>query len=136
MGEGNRGTVLEPLMQYEWVPYIYAWSGMLFDLLIPFLMLWKKTRNVAFVSAIIFHLNNNFVFSIGVFPMLALTLTMLYYDAGFPRKMVPQQIKKWVSGEYRKRLLGRNQALASTKSQTQPFFLLLNQDYLLFDLLN
>ena len=72
MGEGNRGTILEPLMQYEWVPYIYAWSGMLFDLLIPFLMLWKRTRNVAFVAAIIFHVNNHFVFSIGVFPMLAL----------------------------------------------------------------
>jgi hypothetical protein len=43
LGEGNRGTFLEPLMQYEWVPYFYAWSGMLFDLFIPFLLLWKPT---------------------------------------------------------------------------------------------
>jgi hypothetical protein len=135
MGEGNRGTFLEPLMQYEWVPYIYAWSGMLFDLLIPFLMLWKKTRNVAFVSVIIFHLNNNFVFSIGVFPMLALMLTLIYYDAGFPRKIVPKQIKKWVSREYRKRLLDRNQAISSTQSQTQPFLLAFLGIYILIQLL-
>ena len=135
MGEGNRGTFLEPLMQYELVPYIYAWSGMLFDLLIPFLMLWKPTRNLAFVSAIIFHLNNNFVFSIGVFPMLALTLTMIYYDAGFPRKIVPNKIKKWVSGEYRKRLLDRNQAVSASYSLTRPFILAFLGIYILIQLL-
>ena len=123
MGEGNRGTFLEPLMHYEWVPYFYAWSGMLFDLLIPFLMLWKPTRNLAFLSAIIFHTNNNFVFSIGVFPMLALTLTMIYYDAGFPRKIVPNKIKKWLSGQYRKRLPDRNLAVSASHSQTRPLIL-------------
>jgi len=135
MGEGNRGTFLEPLMQYEWVPYIYAWSGMLFDLLIPFLMLWKPTRNLAFVSAIIFHLNNNFVFSIGVFPMLALMLTLIYYDAGFPRRIVPNKIKKWVSGQYRKRLLERNQAVSASHSQTQPLILAFLGIYILIQLL-
>jgi hypothetical protein len=135
MGEGNRGTFLEPLMQYEWVPYFYAWSGMLFDLLIPFLMLWKKTRNLAFFSAIIFHLNNNFVFSIGVFPMLALTLTMIYYDAGFPRRIVPGKIKKWVSGVYRKRLIDSNQPISTTQSQTRPFILAFLGIYILIQLL-
>ena len=81
MGEANRGTFLEPLMQYEWSPYFYAWSGMLFDLFVPFFLLWKRTRNIAFVAAIFFHVNNNFVFSIGVFPMLALMMTLIFYDA-------------------------------------------------------
>ncbi len=55
LGEANRGTFLEPLMQYEGVPYFYAWSGLLFDLFIPFLLLWKKSRNLAFVAAVVFH---------------------------------------------------------------------------------
>ena len=135
MGEGNRGTFLEPLMQYEWVPYIYAWSGMLFDLLIPFLMLWKRTRNLAFLSVIIFHTTNNFVFSIGVFPMLALMLTLIYYDAGFPRRIVPNKIKIWVSGVYRKRLLERNQAISSSHSQTRPLFFAFLGIYFLIQLL-
>jgi vitamin K-dependent gamma-carboxylase len=135
MGEGNRGTFLEPLMQYEWVPYIYAWSGMLFDLLIPFLMLWKRTRNLAFLSVIIFHTTNNFVFSIGVFPMLALMLTLIYYDAGFPRRIVPNKIKIWVSGVYRKRLLERNQAISASHSQTRPLFFAFLGIYFLIQLL-
>jgi len=135
MGEGNRGTFLEPLMQYEWVPYIYAWSGMLFDLLIPFLMLWKPTRNLAFLSAIIFHTYNNFVFSIGIFPMLALMLTLIYYDAGFPRRIVPYKINKWVSGQYRKRLPDRNLAVSASHSQTRPLILAFIGIYILIQLL-
>ena len=135
MGEANRGTILEPLMQYEWVPQFYAWSGLLFDLFIPFLMLWKKTRNLAFVSAIFFHINNNIVFSIGVFPMLALTLTMIYYEAGFPRKIVPKKIKKWVSREYRKRLIDLDQTLAAYHSQIRPLFLAFLMIYILIQLL-
>jgi hypothetical protein len=135
LGGGNRGTFLEPLMQYEWVPYFYAWSGMLFDLLIPFLMLWKRTRNVAFVAAVFFHIHNNFVFTIGVFPVLATMLTLIYYDAGFPRKIVPNKIKKWVSGQYRKRLFDRNQAVSPTQSQTRPFILVFLGIYILIQLL-
>ena len=40
-----------------------------------------------------------------------------------------------MSGEYRKRLLDRNQAMASTKSQTQPFFLAFLGIYILIQLL-
>ena len=105
LGAANRGTIFEPLMEYAWVPHFYAWAGMLFDLWIPFLMLWKPIRNWAFLSAILFHTNNYFVFPIGIFPVLALFLTLIYFDADFPRKIVPVKIKKWFSQQYRKRLL-------------------------------
>ncbi len=134
-GDANRGTFLEPLMQYEYTPLFYAWSGMLFDFLIPFLMLWKRSRNIAFVAAIIFHTNNSFVFSIGVFPMLALMLTLIYYDSGFPRRIVPNKIKKWVSGQYRKRLLDRNLAVSASHSQTRPLILAFLGIYILIQLL-
>ena len=135
MGEGNRGTFLEPLMQYEWVPYFYAWSGMLFDLFIPFLMLYKPVRYWAFLAAVIFHTNNNFVFSIGVFPMLGLMLTLIYFEGDFPRKIVPKQIKKWISHEYRKRLLARNQHATTIQSQTSPLMLVFLGIYISIQLL-
>ena len=105
LGAANKGTIFEPLMEYAWVPHFYAWTGMLFDLLIPFFMLWKPTRKLAFISAIFFHTNNYFVFSIGIFPVLSLVLTLIYFDADFPRKITPVKIKKWFSQQYRKRLL-------------------------------
>ena len=136
MGEANRGTFLEPLMQYEWSPYFYAWSGMLFDLFVPFFLLWKRTRNIAFVTATFFHVNNNFVFSIGVFPMLALMLTLIFYDAGFPRQIVPFRIKRFIGGEYRKRLPEQNKSLQLPNiHQINPIFILFLGIYILIQLL-
>ena len=115
LGAANRGTIFEPLMEYAWVPHFYAWSGLLFDLWIPFLMLWKPTRNWAFLSAILFHTNNYFVFPIGIFPVLALFLTLIYFDADFPRKIVPVKIKKWFSQQYRKKLLTSKKIISEQK---------------------
>jgi len=135
LSEGNRGTILEPLIQYEYVPLLYSWSGLLFDLLIPFLMLWKPTRNVSFIAVIIFHTTNNFVFSIGIFPMLALMLTSIYYDAGFPRKIVPNKIKKWLNAEYRKRLPEPNKTISDSHTQTRRIFLVFIGIYFFIQLL-
>ena len=100
----NRGTVLETLTEYSWVPYFYAWSGMLFDLLIPFLMVWKPVQKWAFLAAVLFHTNNYFVFPIGIFPVLSLVLTMMFFDADFPRKITPQRFRHWLSSRYHERL--------------------------------
>jgi len=135
MGEANRGTFLEPLMKYEFTSYFYAWSGILFDLLIPFLLLWKKTRNMAFVAAIFFHFNNNYVFTIGIFPILALTLSMIYYEAGFPRKLVPRQIKKWISKEYRKRIKEQEGTTTSDYGHIHPVLLIFLGIYFMIQLL-
>ena len=105
LGAANRGTIFQPLMDYDLVHLLYAWSGLLFDLLIPFLMLYKPVRKWAFLAAVLFHTNNYFVFPIGIFPVLALALTLMFFDADFPRKIVPEKFKKIASEQYRKRLL-------------------------------
>ena len=104
LGAANQGTVFQPLMEYTWVPHFYAWSGLLFDLSIPFLMLWKPARKWAFPAAVLFHINNYFVFPIGIFPVLSLVLTLIFFDADFPRKIVPLKIIIWLSRQYRKRI--------------------------------
>jgi hypothetical protein len=104
MGKANHGTIFQSLIEYPGVPQFYAWSGMLFDLFIPFLMLWKTTRKWAFLAAVLFHTNNYFVFPIGIFPVLSLVLTLIFFDADFPRKVFPQKFKNWLSRQYRKRI--------------------------------
>jgi len=76
----------------------------LFDLLIPFLMLWEPVRKWTFLAAVLFHTNNYFVFPIGIFPVLSLLLTLMFFDAGFPRKITPQRFRQWLSFHYRERL--------------------------------
>ena len=119
LGKANRGTIFQPLMDYDFVHLFYAWSGLLFDLLIPFLMLYKPIRKWAFLGAVIFHTNNYFVFPIGIFPVLALVLTLIYFDAEFPRKIVPEKFKKIAREQYRKRLLP-SQNLSLEKMELDP----------------
>ena len=98
--KANEGTFLEPFMNLAWTPVFYAWTGMLFDLLIPFVVLWKKTRGIAFVAAIFFHTNNYFVFPIGVFPLLSLALTAMYFEPDFPKKWIPTGLRESIHKIY------------------------------------
>ena len=70
-------------LQQTWVHYIIAYFGILFDLLIVPLLLWKKTRNAAFIVSIFFHLFNSFIFHIGIFPYMSLAFTLFFYPKFF-----------------------------------------------------
>jgi hypothetical protein len=62
----------------EPVVYGFAWGGMLFDLLIVPALLWRRTRVPAFVAAAVFHLTNNEIFHIGIFPWLMLAASVVF----------------------------------------------------------
>jgi len=74
-------------LQQQWVHYSIASFGLLFDLLIIPLLLWRKTRIYAFVAAVFFHLFNSFIFHIGIFPYLALAITLFFFPS--------EKIDKW-----------------------------------------
>lgn len=71
------------LLQQTWVHYVIAYFGILFDLLIVPALLWKKSRNVAFIISIFFHLFNSFIFHIGIFPYMSLAFTLFFYPKEF-----------------------------------------------------
>ncbi|MCH8203530.1 MAG: HTTM domain-containing protein [Candidatus Hydrogenedentes bacterium] len=70
----------------EWAVYFFAYGGLLFDLSIGFLLLWKRTRFIALVPFVFFHLMNNWLFSIGVFPVLAVGAVVLFFEPDAPRR--------------------------------------------------
>ena len=63
-------------------PLLIAWSGMLFDLLIGFLLFWKRSRLVAIVLSLAFNLINGLVFfgDIHLFPFAMIAATFLFVD--------------------------------------------------------
>ncbi len=63
-----------------WFPQFIAYTGFFFDLLIVPLLLWKKTRYVAFFISCLFHLFNLFSFKIGIFPFLSIALTLFFIE--------------------------------------------------------
>jgi hypothetical protein len=68
-----------PFLQERSVQLFLCYSGLLFDLLITPLLLYKRTRISAFCMACVFHLFNAFVFNIGIFPFLALSAMIFFF---------------------------------------------------------
>jgi hypothetical protein len=64
----------------EWFPVFIAYTGFFFDLLIVPLLAWKKTRNWAFLFSCLFHLFNSFSFGIGIFPFMAIALSVFFFE--------------------------------------------------------
>ncbi len=67
------------LLQQTWVHWSIAYTGILFDLLIVPLLLWKRTRMFGFVISIFFHLFNSIVFQIGIFPYMSIAFALFFF---------------------------------------------------------
>jgi hypothetical protein len=75
-------------LQSDYAPWFFSYGGLLFDLLIVPALLWRRTRVAAFFVAVFFHLANGYLFTIGVFPWLAISLTALFFEPSWPRRLV------------------------------------------------
>ncbi|MCQ0111430.1 HTTM domain-containing protein [Zhouia amylolytica] len=68
------------VLQNHWVHVFITYTGILFDLLVIPLLLWKPTRKLAFFASLVFHLFNSIVFQIGIFPYLSLAFTLFFFE--------------------------------------------------------
>jgi hypothetical protein len=75
----TRGRNFE-FLQKDWAHQAILYFGLFFDLLtVPFL-LWKRTRWLAVIASVFFHLFNSVVFQIGIFPYLALSFLLFFFS--------------------------------------------------------
>ncbi len=75
-------------LQLTWVAYAFSWLGALYDLSIPFLLLNKKTRPVAFAAVIGFHGMTAILFPIGMFPYIMILSTIIFFSSNFHIKLM------------------------------------------------
>ena len=68
------------LMQQEWFHYAMSWSGMIYDLSIPFLLLYRKTRVIAFLLVVFFHIFTRVLFPIGMFPYIMIIGSLIFFE--------------------------------------------------------
>ncbi|UZO80429.1 HTTM domain-containing protein [Aquimarina sp. ERC-38] len=80
--------LLGDLLQKEWVHYLFSYSGALYDLCIPALLWYRKTRGVAFFLVVIFHVLTRVLFPIGMFPYIMIVSAMVFFDAGIHHKIL------------------------------------------------
>ncbi len=72
--------LIGPPLQLPLVHKIIGVFGILFDLLVVPLLLFKPTRKWAFIASIFFHLFNSIVFHIGIFPYLSLAFCVFFFE--------------------------------------------------------
>lgn len=76
---------------YEvWVAYLFSWFGAIYDLFIVFFLLNKKTRPLAYLFVLIFHLSTAIFFpGIGMFPYVMITASLIYFSGDFHERLLP-----------------------------------------------
>ncbi|MEO9967002.1 MAG: HTTM domain-containing protein [Reichenbachiella sp.] len=67
-------------LQQAWVHYLLSWVGMLYDLSVPFLLLYATTRWYGYTLVVIFHVLTSLLFPIGMFPYLMIACTLIFFS--------------------------------------------------------
>ncbi|GAB4477519.1 MAG: HTTM domain-containing protein [Thermoflexibacter sp.] len=74
--------------EYSITAYLFSWLGMLYDISIPFFLFWRKTRALAYIAVVFFHAMTGYLFQIGVFPVVMICLTLIYFSPEFHQKII------------------------------------------------
>lgn len=86
-----QGTTTRPfflkLFNQKWFYLFIAYAGIIFDLCIIPLLLFRKTRTIALIAAFFFHVFNSITLQIGIFPYFALSFALFFYEPEKIRKL-------------------------------------------------
>ena len=79
----------ETLLQNNYTYYLFSWGGMLYDIFIPFLLLYRRTRFFAFIMVIVFHVLTRILFpAIGMFPVIMIFSCIIFFDNSTHKKIL------------------------------------------------
>ncbi len=76
------------LLDQEWVAYFFSWFGCFYDLFIVFFLLSQRTRPLAYVAVVVFHLVTWMLFPIGVFPWVMIFSTLIFFSSNFHEQIL------------------------------------------------
>jgi vitamin K-dependent gamma-carboxylase len=79
--------VVSWIVRHRLEVFVFAYGGLLFDLLVVPALLWRRTRPFAFVAALLFHFANANLFRIGIFPWMMAAATTLFFAPSWPRQL-------------------------------------------------
>ncbi|MEM9565550.1 MAG: HTTM domain-containing protein [Actinomycetota bacterium] len=79
--------VVGPLLDEPVVAYAASWGGALFDLTIVGWLLWRRSRPLAWAAVVTFHLVTGALFPIGLFPLVMILGTLIFFPADWPSRL-------------------------------------------------
>lgn len=75
----DAGAAINAVFAQKWFYLFIAYAGIAFDGLIIPLLLWKRSRTIAVLASLAFHLFNSIFLKIGIFPYFALSFAVFFY---------------------------------------------------------
>lgn len=88
--------IMGRLLSQTWLAYAFSWAGMLFDCSVFFLMLFKPTRLFAWLILFLFHATTGFLFQIGVFPIVMIAASLIFFSAQWHQKIL-EKVQKLIA---------------------------------------
>ena len=75
-----------PLLAEPATAHVLSLAGAAFDLAVVPLLLWRRTRRVAWLVVVAFHVTTWALFPIGVFPWLMIGASTVFFEPDWPRR--------------------------------------------------
>lgn len=72
--------ILGPVFALPYIPLLMSWGGAIYDLTIAFFLLWRRTRYLAYLTVLFFHIVTAILFPIGMFPYIMIVATLIFFD--------------------------------------------------------
>ena len=88
MANNSKLPLIGPYLTETWATWGISWFGIVFDLLVVPLLLWRRTRMLAYGFAVCFHLSNSVLFNIDYFPWFMILATPILFPADWPRRLL------------------------------------------------
>lgn len=80
--------VIGSWLKLKAMPYVFSWLGMLYDTTIVIWLSWHRTWWLGYTSVIAFHTITGMMFQIGIFPLVMIGATWIYFSPNFHEKLV------------------------------------------------
>lgn len=97
--ERTATPLLGYFFQFKETAFVFSWAGAFYDLTIWVFLLNSRTRTIAYLGVIVFHVLTKILFNIGLFPVIMICSTLIF----FPTKG-HEESQNWVRNLFKKRL--------------------------------
>ena len=80
--------IIGELLMFDTTAYVFSWFGAIFDLTIFFILINNKYRIWGYLVVVIFHIFTSIMFPIGVFPLVMIASTLIFFSDNFHNKVI------------------------------------------------
>lgn len=92
LGANTDFPVIGPLFRFKATAYVMSWAGAAFDLSVPLLLSFRRSRPFAYAAVVVFHGLTGKLFPIGMFPWIMTASALIFFPEDWPRRVLPARL--------------------------------------------